>query len=86
MYTYYVIINKCSRRNEGKCIANTGFCNTLPTDIQEVDVYYDWSYKIQSRIPPLYQPNTEITMKSLSSLQEENQLLPVEDHWTISKM
>ena len=25
-------------------------------------------------------------MKGLSSLQEENQLLPVEDHWTISKM
>ena len=50
MYKDYVMINRGARRNEWNFVANPGLCHTLPEDINEVDVYYDWSYKLQSCI------------------------------------
>ena len=80
------MINRCSRRNEGNFIASIGFCKTLPNDIKDADVYYDWSCKLQSRITPPCQPTTDVTMGGLCSLQYAKKLLPIEDHWEISKM
>ena len=59
------MINRSSRRNEGNFIVNTEFCKTLPNDIKEANVYYDWSYKLQSSITPQYQPTADATTEEL---------------------
>ena len=73
------MINRGSRRNDGNFIATTGFCNTLPSDINEADVYYDWLYKLQSRITPQCQPTVSIIPEVLGSLQEATHFLLIED-------
>ena len=82
----YVMINRGSRRNEIKFIANTWFYKTLPKNIKEADVYYDWSYKLQSSINSQCQPTVNATTKGLCSLQDAKILLPIEYHWVIDKM
>ena len=80
------MINRGSRRNVGNFTMTTGFCKTLPSDINEDDVYYDWSYKLLSCITPQYQPTVSIIPEVLGSLQEAIHVLPIEDHWSINKM
>jgi len=80
------MINRGPRRNEGNFIANTEFCKTLPNNIKVADVYYDWSYKLQSIITSQCQPTIDLTMEGLCSLQVAKTLLPIEDHCAISKM
>ena len=50
VYTTYVTINQGSRRNDDNYIKTTGFCKTLPSDLNVADVYFDWSYKLLSCI------------------------------------
>ena len=80
------MINRGSQRNEGNFTGTTVFCKTLPNDIKEADIYYDLSYKLQCSITPQYQPTIDATMEGLCNLQDVKQLLPIEDHWEISKM
>ena len=56
VYTNYVMTNRGSRRNDDNFIKTTGFCKTLPSDLNEADVYFDWSYKLLSCITTLCQP------------------------------
>ena len=74
------MINRASRRNEGSFIANARFCKTLPTDIKEADVYYDWSYKLLSSITSQCQSTVNETTNYLCSLQDTKTILPIEDH------
>ena len=80
VYKNYVMINRASRRNEGNFIANARFCKTLPTDIKEADVYYDWSYKLLSSITSQCQSTVNETTNYLCSLQDTKTILPIEDH------
>ena len=84
VYKDYVVVNKDSRINEGNCVAKSRFCKTLLEDITKVDVYYDWSYKVQNYTHPLSQPITETT--NIRSLYEAKYELPIEDHLEINKM
>ena len=68
VYKSYIMINCGSRRNEGNFIANKGFCKTLPKCIKEANVYYDWSYKLQSSITPQFQPTVNATTEGLCRL------------------
>ena len=74
------MINRGSQYNEGNFIANTGFCKNLPNDIKEADVYYDWSYKVQTSTTPQCQPTVDTTTEFWCSLQDAKDLLPIEDH------
>lgn len=74
------MINRGSRYNEGNFIANTGFCKDLPNDIKEADVYYDWSYTLQTSTTQQYQPTVDTTTEGWCSLQDATYLLPIGDH------
>ena len=80
------MINRSSRHNKGKFVTNSELCNTLPYDIKEVDVCYDWSYKLQCCIHSPYQPITETTNVLIGSLHEAKNQLLIEAHWTIKNM
>lgn len=86
VYKDYVMINKGSRCNEGTFIANSGICYTLSEDINEVDDYYDWSYKLYSCIYAPCQLVTETINVLSSSLYESKTQLYIEDHWIIKKL
>ena len=64
------MINRGSRHNEGNFIVTTGFCKKLPSEINEADVYYDWSYKLPSRITPQCKPTVSGIPDDLGSLQD----------------
>ena len=86
VYTSYIVINRGFRRNDGNYIKTTGFCKTLPHDLNEADVYFGWSYKLLSCITTLVQPTICSRPEILGSLQEEIQLSPIDDYWAIKKM
>ena len=46
----YETSDRGSRRKTGNCIAVPIICTISSEDIKEVDIYNDWSYKIQSYI------------------------------------
>ena len=80
------MINRGSRHNEDNFIVTTGFCKNLPSEINEADVYYGWSYKLPSRITPQCKPTVSGIPDDLSSLQDAKKLLPIKDHWAIGKL
>ena len=80
------MINRGSRRNDGNYIKTTGFCKTLPHDLNDANVYFDWSYKLLSCITTSVQPTIGSQPDILGSLQEAIQLSPIDDHWAITKM
>ena len=67
-------------------VAHSGLFHTLPEDINEVDVYYDISYKLQSFIHASCQPIPDSTNVFISSLHKVKNQLPIEDYWVINKM
>ena len=83
VYTSYVMINRGSRRNDDNYSKTTGFCQTLPQDLNEADVYFDWSYKLLSCINTLVQPTIGGQIEILGSLQEVIQLSPTDNLWAI---
>lgn len=80
------MINRCPICNVVKVVANSGIYHTLPGDIKEADVYYDWSYKLQSCIHPQYHPTTDTTNAFICRLHYATKKLTTEDHWIINTM
>ena len=86
VFTEYEMSNRGSRSNTGSYIAINGICETLPDDIKEVNVYKDWSYKIQSYIKQHEHHPMGTDSGIPKTMDEAKNMLSMNDQWTINNM